>query len=77
MWFFDVAWAAATAWPNSVFEFVRSREGKLWLGMVCRGEALTPLRTIELGACRDDVRWEDRGELLTGDISMIADSLLK
>ncbi len=56
---------------------MRSRQGGLWLGIVCRGEEMTPLRTLDLGDCRDDVRCEDREELLTGDIDMIADSLLK
>lgn len=62
-------------WPNSEFEIVRTAHGGLWVGLFCSGEELFPLRAIETSECPDDVMWEEREELIDGEIEQFAESL--
>lgn len=63
-------------WPNSEFEIVRTRHGKMWVGIFCHGEELEPVRVLELSDCRHEIAWKDGEELLAGEINSVADSLL-
>ena len=63
-------------WPNSEFEIVRSIIGDLWIGIFCHGKILTPIRTIELSGCREDVVWMSCEDVVEEYSDSFASSLL-
>lgn len=64
-------------WPNAGFDIVRSLHGDMWVGIFCWGNELAPIRTLEASECLDDIAWDDREELLDGDIDSFAKSIMK
>jgi hypothetical protein len=65
------------AWPNSGFDIVRTVHGGLWVGIFCWGKELAPVRVLEASECIEDIGWDDREELLDGDIDKFAMSITK
>lgn len=62
-------------WPNTDFELVRTARERLWIGVFCHGDELTPVEVIAGAEIRDEFVWETREELLQGTIKDIGDSL--
>lgn len=63
-------------WPNSDFEIVRTIMGDRWVGIFCHGNMLTPIRSIELSDCREDVAWMSCEEVVEQSYESFATSLL-
>ena len=64
-------------WPNTEFEIVRTVFDDFWVGLFCHGVELTPERILEMDECRDHIVWEDREELIEGELMEYTQSLIK
>jgi len=64
-------------WPNSEFEIVRTVHANRWVGILCYGQRLEPVRVIESSECKDEIVWEEREDVLEGTIESFAQSITK
>lgn len=64
-------------WPNTDFEIARTARDRLFVDIVCYGEKLEPVRTIDPSEISDYDPWEECDELIEGELHAFADSLMR
>jgi hypothetical protein len=73
-------WAAPVdenmPWPCSDFEIVQSADKKLPIGIFGAGSKLTPIRTIELAECREDIVWAEKDEVIQKPVDEVLKDIL-
>jgi hypothetical protein len=67
--------ADGSPWPNTDFEIVRTERDRILLNLVCHGDKLEPVRSIDSTELLE-YDWIDRDEVIEGELHTFANSLL-
>jgi hypothetical protein len=64
-------------WPAAAFSVVRSRDGKLWVGVFSAYRRLDPIQSLSMEACVEGFRWSEREDLVEGSPEDVLRSVLE
>ncbi len=53
-------------WPAAAFSIVRSRDGKLWIGVFSAGRELDPTQSLSMECCTEEFCWSESEDLVEG-----------
>jgi hypothetical protein len=64
-------------WPAAAFSIVRSRDGKLWIGLFSTGLELGPTQSLSMERCKEEFCWSESENLVEGRPEDVLGRVLK